>query len=366
MKTEISKSRAIELFEKRRKKKIAFKRLEKKVIKAIKAEQTKLSRHLLIDKSGYVVRRGKDLSPGCHSCQKGKWCVMHMNTACNLNCSFCLNFNEYEKTRELYDGEGLMCAGVVFNDFEEWKFQFDQVKSQYSGFAWIGGEPLLVWSKIKPLLQYCKKTYPKYWNWMYTNGTLLTVKKMKEMRKSGLDELRFNLAATNFDSRVIENLREASKIFKWTCIEIPMLTQTYKGLMRNIKPILESGVKQFNLAEFMVGPNQFSEQIREEGKMYKFKNMITSPVVSRRLTYKVIARAVKENWPVTINDCSNEYKYYKNTKNHLIKRFFDPSRANPWKSNLSIDAIEDWNSLIEDGCDFSFSYDKYFGKERRL
>ena len=46
---------------------------------------------------------------------------------------------------------------------------------------------------------------------MYTNGTLATEENLKALGEAGLDELRFNLGATNASDKVIEAIAIAKK-----------------------------------------------------------------------------------------------------------------------------------------------------------
>ena len=57
---------------------------------------------------------------------------------------------------------------------------------------------------------------------LYTNGTLATEESLKALGDAGLDEIRFNLAATNCSDKVIENMEIAKKYIKSVGIESPM------------------------------------------------------------------------------------------------------------------------------------------------
>ena len=47
---------------------------------------------------------------------------------------------------------------------------------------------------------------------MYTNGTLATEETLKALGEAGLNELRFNLGASNCSDKVIKNIGIAKKI----------------------------------------------------------------------------------------------------------------------------------------------------------
>ncbi|MDP3142689.1 MAG: hypothetical protein Q8N14_01900, partial [Candidatus Omnitrophota bacterium] len=62
--------------------------LESQVMSAIRKRQKSIPQ-LTITNFGYLVRLGKRVSPGCQSCNEGKWEVLHCNTQCNCSCRFC-------------------------------------------------------------------------------------------------------------------------------------------------------------------------------------------------------------------------------------------------------------------------------------
>ena len=125
-----------------------------------------------------------------------------------------------------------------------------------------------------------------------------------------------------------------------------MLERTFEGLMENIGTILDAGVDQLNLAEYMVSEQGLAsrpEWLREEGALYNYKGFITSPISSRRYTYRVIERANEERWPIAINDCSNEYKYYKLcVQENKATRVFQ-GRPNYWGNTYKLCAVDRWN-----------------------
>ena len=56
---------------------------------------------------------------------------------------------------------------------------------------------------------------------MYTNGTLATEENLRALGEAGLDELRFNLGATNCSDRVIANMALAKRYIPQVGIETP-------------------------------------------------------------------------------------------------------------------------------------------------
>lgn len=319
----------------------------------IRTRQAKLA-ELVVSHFGYVARYGPELTPGCQSCRRGKWAVLSIGAECNLRCAFCPQVDHSalayaNPEHRPGDDELIFAFGLEFSSHRELKFQFSLIHDQYDGFAWVGGEPMLpeVQRRILPLIRYFHETYPTYHQWLYTNGMFATAETMNELAQAGIRELRFDLAATRFSPKGIAAMKLAKGIFPYVCLEIPMLKATYEGLMDNIQAILDTGLDQMNLAEFLVGSHHLRDpdrHLRDEGKLYSYKGFMISPISSRRYTYDVIERAARERWSVVINDCGNEYKYYKLSIQERKHISVFQGRKGYWANDSSVadmDAVND-------------------------
>ena len=142
---------------------------------------------------------------------------------------------------------------------------------------------------------------------MYTNGIHANERNLAALADAGLDELRFNLGATNASDRVIENMRIAARLFPRTGIETPMTRSFHKAFMEKKARILESGIRFMNLAELHLNENNLLNYWGEN--LYFFFFFYLSPVCSRNLTLNVMREAGKEGWPVVVHDCSNHTKF---------------------------------------------------------
>lgn len=324
------------------------------VIREIHALQSEVP-GLCVTNFGFEVRLGKAFTPGCQSCSRGTWAVFNVGLDCNLSCSFCPYTNTFFKqqwdARDPAPGAiNISFLGTRFRSERDLKLQFDIIRDEYDGIAWVGGEPMMpaYRESLTSLIRYFHQAYPSYHQWLYTNGTFTTIQAMQEFRDAGIRELRFNLAATNFSRQSIAAMKDARKIFDFVCLEVPMTRPAYEGLMANIDEILDTGLDQMNLAEFIIGRHHLEDPaaLADEGRLYVYKGFICSPVESRRRTYEVIKRAAAEQWPVVINDCSNEYKYYKLSKGHRGSGVFN-GRMDYWNNNYSLRDIDRLNDRFE-------------------
>ena len=310
---------------------------------------------LTISKFGHVVRLGKEFTRGCQSCRRGKWAVFFVGPYCNHNCWYCPYTDIPERHRLPQDpvengADSISFAGIRFRSFRELQLQFSLIHEKFDAFAWLGGEPMMpgVLERILPQIQYFHEAYPTYHQWMYTNGTFATNDNMRRLYDVGIRELRFNLSATQFDRKVIARMKEARRIFDQVCLEIPMTRKNYESLLETADEILDTGLDQMNLAEFIVGEHHLAqaEKLQGEGRLYSYKGFICSPVKSRRYTYEVIRRAVKEKWPVVINDCSNEYKYYKLSIQEAKNVNIFQGRTDYWRNTYRLTEIDAFNDAL--------------------
>jgi pyruvate formate-lyase activating enzyme-like uncharacterized protein len=263
-----------------------------------------------------VTNCGKNyLSPGCLSCKDGSWICIFPGFTCNVACDFCPRLTNKMIEKPPMDMKTLDLLLKTI----------DKKSDKISGISISGGELFHNNYDIsKELLKQIKKRFPHIYLWAYTNGLAANADNMQELRELGLDELRFNLAATNFKSSIITNIKDhAVKIFPWVTVEIPIYDKSFEQLISGgkLKVLDHIGVKQLNLAEIRVpfsgsGDNEnispAEKNFFNSEQLYEFNYMsfkVLSIVKSRLFTYDVFDYANKENLGIRINDCSQEAKF---------------------------------------------------------
>ena len=142
---------------------------------------------------------------------------------------------------------------------------------------------------------------------MYTNGILVTEESVKALAEAGLDELRFNLGATNCSDKVIENIRIAKKYIENVGIETPMTPEFFDSFMKKKEKILATGVDFINCAELHLNENNIGNYFGEN--MYICRHGYISPIWSHELTLKFMKAADDEAWGIAVHDCCNYTKF---------------------------------------------------------
>ncbi len=263
-----------------------------------------------------VSNRGKEkMSPGCQSCKEGGWICIFPGFTCNANCGFCPRLTKEMVSKPLMNQVS----------FDLLMMAIDANKDKISGISVSGGELFFTnYDFAKKIINQVKKNYPHIYLWGYTNGIAATRDNMQELRDLGLEELRFNLAATDFNQGIIDKIKnDAVKIFPWVSVEIPIYRQSFDHLIKNekLKELSDIGVKQLNLAEIRVpspGSNEDNDispaekHFLNSEQLYQFDYMsikVLSVVKSRLYTYDIFEYAHRQNIDLQINDCSQEAKF---------------------------------------------------------
>lgn len=288
--------------------------VERKVIEDIRERQKKIP-GLKITGHGYKAVWGGELAPGCKICLDGHglWSI-RSTYRCNLNCKFCYYFGMDETERPDMMKDHFRLANSGYRTEDDIKIILDKQGDALDGIAWVSAEPFMEFEKCLGLIKYISKKGMH--QWMYTNGTLVTERRMKILSSCGLTELRFNLAATNCSRKVINIMKKARKYFKYLCIESPMYKAFFKRFIANKDEILATGVDHINCQELHLNARNVKNFSNEP--LYCFKYGYISPISSRHLTYDLIEMAAQEGWTgVTINDCSNEQKFYRGCRKGL-------------------------------------------------
>jgi pyruvate formate-lyase activating enzyme-like uncharacterized protein len=258
-----------------------------------------ISPHLMIEDGGDTIRLGA-LSPGCRACKDGKWDCLFLSMECNLSCTFCLT----------PCGIGKGTAISAFGD------DLDALCAHYassgtSGIGFSGGEPLLYPRLLLSCLSRIRQKLPHLYLWVYTNGTLLTRKLIEALAGAGLDELRFNTAATGYDNgHVIAMLRHGAAILPTVTVEIPAVPEDAESLREAIPVWRRAGVKHLNIHELIYEPGSPSEAMpggRERCRMPDGHLCDFNPR-SFDLVAEVMRDAPADAGPLALHFCSLQSK----------------------------------------------------------
>jgi uncharacterized protein len=255
------------------------------------------------------------LSKGCQLCQQGKWLCIFLTYQCNANCHFCPSLYKDDHIRSSFGSQKEEILSYLIN-------------SDFKGISFSGGDPFMVFDRLIEWFSFFKQNLPDYYYWVYTNGLAVTESKLKKLSALGMNEIRFNIAATGYLSKDIwEQISIARDLFHYVSIEIPSIQKDYDLLVLTLKNLERVGVDFLNLHDYILMETDLdSSQLQAETFILNKVNPIKYSHSSIRNTKNIINLAKTKEYHFRINNCSMEQKELQMMQRRLKmgKLFSDP------------------------------------------
>jgi len=236
-----------------------------------------------------------ELTRGCKICTNMKSMTFILGYRCNASCDFC--FAEAYQGKKPDDDEKYIRQACLKDLLRR--------KDDIDGVGFTGGETMLYINEIEEYANIIKAQKPGIFLWVYTNGIDADRQKMEVLKSSGIDEIRFNLAASDYSSKVIDKLKTARDIFSHLAVEVPAYPRQRQSLMDSLAKLSYYSIDQLTLQELLVNENNIN---RLEGEGYQSGTMFFKKYFlygSRKMTYEVIQHCIKRGYDFTLNDCSS-------------------------------------------------------------
>lgn len=262
-------------------------------------------------KAGYLFNGTKPfahaVSPGCRLCGEGHWSCLFVNNRCNCNCFYC--------PAPQIDTAIPETQGLTFENPENYIAYIK--KMGLKGVALSGGEPLLTFDKTIDFLTKIKKEFgSSVYVWMYTNGTLLDEEKATKLAETGLDEIRFDLTATDYNTK---KLKLALGKIPNVTVEIPAIPDEIEQLKNMVVELDSLGVNFLNLHQIRLTPYNLKNLLNRN---YTFLHGHRLTVLESELAaLEIISFVFKQGLKLPVNYCSFHYK------NHYQKAAFRKKAA---------------------------------------
>ena len=277
----------------------------------IRSERNKIPDLRIYDGEASISLDDRPLSKGCQACKSGSWICIYVGEECNLSCDFCPQEDE-RHTKGKHDtwingGNYSYGIKVELEDIDK----VIEKNPQISGISFSGGEPFIFIDKIEKWSNYLTKKYPHIYKWIYTNGVYVNNETLDRLSKVGLQEIRFDAAATNYSRTTIERIKLAKKYFEVVSIEIaalPWFTELLNGCLVE----LEDYITYLNIHTLQVHRGLNWERLIESH--LELNNTLTyiderhgreESLQSALEVYKTI-RFIKDNkLDIIVNDCGS-------------------------------------------------------------
>lgn len=235
------------------------------------------------------------ISKGCELCGQGEWSCLFVTGICNANCFYCpaqQTSDETPQTQKLL--------------FEHPQAYVDYInRFKFKGVSFSGGEPLMVFDRtlefIRQVRLHCD---PEIYIWMYTNGILVTEDKLQQLAAAGLDEIRFDIGAVNYQPKI---LRNAAKYIPNVTVEIPAVPDHKEQLLAVLPSLVEYGVSNLNLHQLRL--TEFNSP-KLLSKDYTYLHGEQPAVAESELTALEIMQFVQEKkLNLGVNYCNFQFKH---------------------------------------------------------
>lgn len=280
-----------------------FSQIEEAIIRRDEALMAEIGGLKTLEGRTYYVGDDSKFPNGCRSCLLGTGLsAIRKTNKCNIECKFCYNYGELDCQPPV--GEGMWEIGGTKFYERDLDLLLHTCKKP-SGVSYVYLEPFMEIEKYYSVIRKFK-TFGIYQH-MYTNGLLATEENLRALGEAGLDELRFNLGASNCSDNVIANMGIAKKYIPHIGIETPMTSEFFQSFLQKKAQILATDLDFINCAELHLNPNNIGNY--EGESLYICRHGYISPIWSHELTLRFMKLASEERWPIVIHDCCNRTKF---------------------------------------------------------
>lgn len=247
-----------------------------------------------------------ELSLGCRICAEGAWMCLFVNGLCNRSCAFCPQdraLAEELPPRARLTAEAAR-SPAAFADYLE--------RFGYRGVAFSGGEPLLVVERVTEFAAALRQRFGSgFYLWLYTNGDLATPERLNALKDAGIDEIRFNLSASEYSLGPVEL---ASRVFPAVTVEVPALPEEEGRLKEFLLGARDLGVSYVNLHQLVGNENNFRSLA---GRPYTFLHQPAGAVLESELVaLRILRFCLEEGIAVPVQYCGQGYKSLFQEKGH--------------------------------------------------
>lgn len=291
-----------------------------------------------------IIPKGKKLSKGCYSCKSGSWICIYIGVSCNLKCISCPQTSRHGVKDFIWANGG----NDDIHSLEDLKRVIDRNK-RIDGISFSGGEPFLYLNLVKEWLDFINKNFYdlNLYKWIYTNGMKVTKEDCEILKEKGINEIRFDLAATNYSSRIIDKLKYSKTIFDKISVEVPVEHWRVDKLIDILPKLNDIGVDYLNLHELSICEDNKERLIKAgyiDEKLIYYTKGGYHYLPSIFDTYRIIEYIENNNLNIIYNDCSS-----RNMINQMLGWQYQKNRQNPeyiWEEwdDFCVRAIGDGNA----------------------
>ena len=232
--------------------------------------------------------KGKELSRGCQeACKGGGWICIYLSRVCNRKCHFCPQYREAPNV-----GDDTWASLDDPPTIEKLKRYSLTLKDDIKGISFSGGEPfqqlertpegfpgIYEWLDAINEMKWNKKPYL----WIYTNGDFVTEDNVTKLVDKGIQEIRFDLAASDYNSKTLKKMEMVRKKVDKLAVEVPVLGWQLDELIGSLKRLEDIGVDYLNLHELQM-------------TLFNWDYLVSTGLVDYKLVYSISLDKISPDW----------------------------------------------------------------------
>ena len=246
-------------------------------------------------------------SRGCQSCQEGRWLCIFLTYLCRADCPFCpAPFKGEDKIVSAFGSEpsGILC---------------ELNRTNINGISFSGGDPLMVFDRLADWLRFFKTRRPDIYYWVYTNGLEVDEEKLRRLTELGLNEIRFNIAATGYGSPdILGRIESAVRLIETVTVEIPSIPEDDEKVLAVLPRLDALNVKNLNLHEYMLYEGDpAAGRAEKTDALLNLRTRVTIDANSRANTARIREFCKRTGLSIRVNDCSIEKKNHQMLKRRM-------------------------------------------------
>ncbi len=240
----------------------------------------------------------RNLSPGCKLCAQGEWSCLFINNKCNASCFYCPSSQN--------DLSEPSTQSFVFQ--EPISFIAYLERFGFKGASLSGGEPFLTFDKTLKFAKAIKNHFGSNLHlWLYTNGILADEHKLNLLAEAGLDEIRFDIGATGYNT---QKVALAVGRIPTVTVEIPAVD--LEKLKCVCKELAHLGVNHLNLHQLRATPYNVERIIKKDFHFIHGPKVLVAE--SEIIALECIKYVLDNEISLPVNYCSFVFKNSHQTK----------------------------------------------------
>ena len=277
-----------------------------KISDLLRAPLLKAGKITLADNGATVLPKNKTLSRGCKACKTGSWICIYIGTRCNLKCVHCPQLGLQASGQEYIRANG---GDDRIFDKEDLARTIKR-NPHISGISFSGGEPFLYLDLMYEWLEYINERWPDIYLWVYTNGVRVTEKAVKRLISLNVQEIRFDLAATDYQTKTLHLMDKCKS--DWglpvLTVEVPVISSQVELLLNVLPELASIGVDFLNLHELQLFDDNRERLLKsgvDTNMLYYNKGRVQFDLESMFNIYRIINFIEEYEIPLSYNDCSS-------------------------------------------------------------